>query len=558
MNTNRETASMGGLQGVFAEEYDYVVVGGGSAGCVLAARLSEDPGVSVCLIEAGPPDRHPLIHMPLGILWMMRSRTLNWNYTTDTEPELGGRRLFWPRGRTLGGSSSSNAMCYLRGHPADYDAWAAAGNPGWSFAEVLPYFLRAENQERGPSAFHGCGGPLNVADLRTPSPLTSRFVSAAIEAGLTFNDDFNGENPEGVGPFQVTQTDGRRCSTARGYLAPVRSRANLHVQTGLRATRLLFADRRAVGVECERVGHPGVHQRFGARAEVLLAAGAIETPKLLMLSGIGAATALAGQGIAVRHHLPGVGQNLQDHLDVLLVQRCTQPLSWGITWRNTLRGSVDLLRYYFAGRGMFTTNGAEACIITRSAPEQALPDLQFHFTPGKLRDHGRDLGFLCGDGYSLHVCNLRPKSRGELLLSGPDPAEPPIIRARYLSDPDDLEPLVRGVRLGRRILAAKAFDSCRGEEIYPGAAVDDSDEALRTFIRSKAETIYHPVGTCKMGNAARDPLAVVDNVLRVHGFDGLRVVDASIMPTLVGGNTNAPTIMVAEKATDLIRAAVQG
>ena len=556
MNTSREAAGMGGLKGVFSEQYDYVIVGGGSAGCVLAARLSEDPAVSVCLIEAGPPDRHPLIHMPLGILWMMRSRTLNWNYATEPEPELGGRRLFWPRGRTLGGSSSSNAMCYLRGHPADYDAWAADGNPGWSFAEVLPYFLRAENQERGASAFHGVGGPLNVADLRTPSQLTPRFVAAGIEAGLAFNDDFNGESQEGVGPFQVTQKNGRRCSTARGYLAPALARPNLHVLTGMRATRLLFNDRRVVGVDCVRLDRPTVHQRLGARAEVLLAAGAIETPKLLMLSGIGETTALATQGIAVRHHLPGVGQNLQDHLDVLIVQRCTEPISWGITWRNTLRGGVDLWRYLFAGRGMFTTNGAEACIITRSSPDLELPDLQFHFTPGKLRDHGRDLGFLCGDGYSLHVCNLRPKSRGELVLASADPAAAPVIRARYLSDPDDLDRLVRGLRLGRRILATRTFDSCRGEEIYPGANVDDSDEALRAFVRSKAETIYHPVGTCKMGDAQRDPMAVVDAELRVHGIAGLRVVDASIMPTLVGGNTNAPTIMIAEKAIDLIRAAV--
>ena len=553
MNTNRDAAGAVGRPTVFNEEFDYLVIGAGSAGCVLAARLSEDPGVTVGLIEAGPPDRHPLIHMPLGILWLMRSRTLNWQYTTAPEPALGGRRLFWPRGRTLGGSSSSNAMCYLRGHPADYDAWAALGNPGWSYKEVLPYFLRSENQERGASAYHGVGGPLNVADLRSPSRLTPVFVAAGVEAGLPYNSDFNGPNPEGVGPFQVTQRNGRRCSTARGYLGLARGRPNLRVLTGLRATRLLFSEARVTGVECVPIERPKEPLRLGARAETLLAAGALESPKLLMLSGIGDAPALLAHGITVRHHLPGVGKNLQDHLDVMLVQRCTQPASYGITWRNLLGGAGELLRYVFSGRGMFTTNGAEGCAVVRSGPGEVLPDLQFHFTPGKLRDHGRDLRFLCGEGYSLHVCNLRPKSRGELALASTDPAQPPLIRANYLSDPDDLERLVRGLRLGRRLLATAAFAPYRGAEIYPGPGVDDSDEALRAFVRQHAETIYHPVGTCKMGDAATDALAVVDAELRVHGIPGLRVVDASVMPLLVGGNTNAPTVMIAEKAVDLIR-----
>ncbi|MFZ4535628.1 GMC family oxidoreductase [Propionivibrio sp.] len=527
--------------------FDYVIVGGGSAGCVLAARLSEDEDVTVCLLEAGPPDWHPLIHIPMGILWLMRSKVLNWNFTTQGEPEMGGRRMFWPRGRTLGGSSSSNAMCYLRGHPDDYDQWAALGNPGWSFAEVLPCFKRSENQERGASAFHGTGGPLNVADLRSPSRLTQAFIEAGLEAGLPYNNDFNGANPEGVGQFQVTQKNGRRCSTARAYLTPARSRANLTVITGAHATRVIFEQHRALGVEYQ---HRGRLQQVGARREVILSAGAIQSPRLLMLSGVGDARQLQPIGIEPHHHLPGVGQNLQDHLDVTLVQACTQPISYGITWRNVLRGGVDLLRYLVSGRGMFTTNGAEACGVTRSSPDEALPDLQFHFSPGKLRDHGRDLGFLCGDGYTLHVCNLRPRSRGEIRLPDSDPFAPPAIRANYLSHPEDMEHMVRGFKLARRILAAKAFTAYRGAEIVPGREVQ-SDEEIRDFIRNKAETIYHPVGTCKMGN---DPLAVVDAQLRVHGLSGLRVVDASIMPLLVGGNTNAPTIMIAEKASDMIKA----
>lgn len=542
---------LGSLSQEAESVFDYVIVGGGSAGCVLASRLSEDSDVSVCLLEAGPPDRHPLIHMPMGILWMMRSKVLNWNFYTQGEPEMGGRRMFWPRGRTLGGSSSSNAMCYLRGHPNDYDQWAALGNPGWSFADILPYFKRSQNQERGASAYHGTGGPLNVADLRSPSPLTRVFIEAGVEAGLPYNSDFNGPNPEGVGPFQVTQKDGRRCSTARGYLVPARARANLTVITGAHATQVLFENNRAVGVEYK---HQGSLQQVSARLEIILSAGAIQSPRLLMLSGVGDARQLERIGIDPRHHLPGVGKNLQDHLDVMLVQACIRPVSYGITWRTVLRGGVDLLRYLLAGRGMFTTNGAEGCGVTRSSPDEVLPDLQFHFSPGKLRDHARDLLFLCGEGYSLHVCNLRPKSRGEIRLHSADPFAAPDIRAGYLTDPEDIEHMLRGVRLARRIFAARAFDAYRGVEIVPGRDVQ-SDDDLRHFIRSKAETIYHPVGTCKMGS---DPLAVVDAGLRVHGLSGLRVVDASIMPLLVGGNTNAPTVMIAEKASDMIRAARRG
>ena len=529
--------------------FDYLIVGGGSAGCVLASRLSEDPNVTVCLLEAGPRDSHPMIHMPLGILWMMHSKVLNWHFHTRGEPELGGRKLFWPRGRTLGGSSSSNAMCYMRGHASDYDAWARLGNAGWGFNDVLPYFKRAQNQERGPSMFHGVGGPLNVADVRSPNVLSRAFIQAGIQSGIAHNADFNGKEQEGVGLFQLTQKNGRRCSTARAYLHAAGSRTNLAVITDAHACRVLFSGSTAVGVEYRHKGR--VKQVYAGR-EVILSAGAIQSPQLLMLSGIGDAAELCAAGIPLRKHLPGVGKNLQDHLDVIVVHSCTKAVSWGITPRNLLRGGWDALRYLATGRGMYTSNGAEGCAFARSAPDEAIPDLQFHFTPLRLSDHGRNLRFLMGEGYSLHVCNLRPKSRGEIRLASTDPMAKPEIVANYLSDPDDLERMVKGVKLARRILGAPAFDRYRGAELVPEPGSMDeggSDDDIRRFIRRRAETIYHPVGTCKMGD---DPLAVVDAELRVRGVQGLRVVDASIMPLLIGGNTNAPVVMIAEKASDMI------
>lgn len=526
--------------------FDYVIVGGGSAGCVLASRLSEDADVSVCLLEAGPPDTHPLIHMPMGILWMMHSKVLNWQFHTQGEPQLNGRRMFWPRGRTLGGSSSTNAMCYMRGHPADYDAWAALGNEGWSFKEVLPYFKRSQHQERGASDWHGTGGPLNVADIRSPNVLSRVFVQAGVQSGLPFNDDFNGPEQEGVGLFQLTQKDGRRCSTARGYLKPALSRSNLTVVTDAHATRVLLRGGRATGVEYRQGGM--FRQTYAAR-EVILCAGAIQSPQLLMLSGIGDGAALQVAGIPVQAHLPGVGKNLQDHLDVIVVHTCTKPVSIGLTLRNFLRSGLETMRYLTSGTGMYTSNAAEGCAFAKSDPAESIPDLQFHFTPCRLSNHGRKLGFLFGDGYSLHVCNLRPKSRGEIRLASRDPLAKPEIVPNYLTDSDDMERMVRGVRLARRILSAPAFGHYRGKEIVPKGACETDDE-IRAFIRQCAETIYHPVGTCKMGS---DAMAVVDDQLRVRGLHGLRVVDASIMPLLVGGNTNAPTVMIAEKASDLIK-----
>jgi choline dehydrogenase len=532
-------------------EFDYVIVGGGSAGCVLASRLSEDRDVSVCLIEAGPPDVNPVIHVPLGILWMMRSAVLNWRYETAPESQLGGRQLFWPRGRTLGGSSSTNAMLYIRGHASDYDKWAALGNRGWSYADVLPYFIKAEHNERGASLYHGASGPLNVADLRSPNELSLAFVEAAQQAGLPLNPDFNGAEQEGAGLYQVTQRNGERWSAARAYLDPVRHRSNLHVLTRTHATRVLTRGRRAIGVEF-RIG--GRYGQAMARREVLVCGGAINSPQLLMLSGIGPAGPLRDRGLRVVHNLLGVGQNLQDHLDVTLVNASRLPVSWGFTPR-MLRGGlfVELWRYLSARRGMLSSTGAEGCAFARSSPSEPLPDLQFHFTPARQNDHGRDLRFLMGEGYSLHVCNLRPKSRGEIRLSSIDPAAKPHIHANYLSEAEDMEKMLAGVKWVRKIFESPAFDRYRGKELVPGHEVQ-TDEDLMRFIRARAETIYHPVGTCRMGT---DALAVVDPELRVRGMEALRVVDASVMPTLVGGNTNAPVIMIAEKAADMVKAARQ-
>lgn len=530
---------------------DYVIVGGGSAGCVLANRLSADPQAQVCLLEAGPPDSSPFIRVPLGIVRMMMSKKLNWHYFTEPQPELDGRRLFWPRGKTLGGSSATNAMIYTRGHPADYDHWATLGNRGWAFADVLPLFLRSEHHEAGAGAFHATGGPLNVAAQRSPNVLSRAFVDAAVQAGYRFNPDFNGADQEGVNCYAVTQRNGERCSAARAFLHPVLQRRNLAVRTGAHATEVLLAGKRATGVAFLRAGR---RETVQARREVLLAAGAVNSPQLLMLSGVGPPDELGRHGIALRHALPGVGQNLQDHLDVLVVHRCSRPVSLGISLA-TLPAQFKRVYDYLAHRtGALTSNSAEGGGFIRSGPGAPLPDLQFHFTPARLDGHARTLRSalftLWGHGYALHVCGLRPGSRGSIALQRADPLAAPRIDPHYLSDPADLALLVAGVRAARRVLAAPAFDRYRGEEIFPGSAAQ-SDAQIVQFIRRKAETIYHPVGTCKMG---RDAMAVVDDTLKVHGIDGLRVADASIMPTLIGGNTNAPALMIAEKAAELILA----
>jgi choline dehydrogenase-like flavoprotein len=526
--------------------FDYIVIGGGSAGCVLAARLTEDPAVSVCLVEAGPADKSVLIHCPAGLALLAQTTQANWAFQTVPQPGLNGRRGYQPRGKVLGGSSSVNAMCYIRGPREDYDRWAAEGNAGWGFDDLLPYFRKSENNERGADAWHGTGGPLNVMDLRSPNRFGPVFVDAAAQAGFPRNADFNGATQEGFGLYQVTQKNGERGSAAKSYLTPNLGRGNLTVMTGAHTTRILMDGKRAVGVEV-RVG--GALQQLKAAREVLLSAGALQSPQLLMLSGIGPGAELHKHGIAVVHDASGVGANLHDHVDVVQVVD-TPGLSelFGLS----LPGAVNALRGIFEWRrarsGMLTTNFAEAGGFIRSSPDEALPDLQLHFVIGKLIDHGRKPSF--GHGYSCHVCLLRPKSRGALTLASADPLAAPLIDPNFLAERDDLVRLVRGFRIMRGILNQPALAGYRGREL-PASAGAQGDAQIEEFIRGHADTIYHPVGTCRMGSGARD---VVDAQLRVHGVQGLRVVDASIMPSIVGGNTNAPVIAIAEKAADLIRA----
>ncbi len=530
-------------------EFDYVVVGAGSAGCVLAARLSEDPRVTVCLLEAGPADKSVILHCPAGIALLAKNRAFNWGFQTVPQPGLGGRRGYQPRGKVLGGSSSINAMIYVRGQPEDYDGWAAEGNAGWGWSDVLPYFKRAEHNERGGDEFHGGAGPLNVMDLRSPHRFGPIFVEAAKQAGYPINRDFNGARQEGVGLFQVTQKNGERFSAAKAYLTPNLGRPNLHVMTGAQATCVVIDGGRATGVEV-RIG--GATKTVRARREVLLAAGALQSPQLLMLSGIGPGEALRALGIAVRRDLPGVGRHLHDHPDVVAVLDAPHLSDlFGLS----LRGAVSLMQGALEWRrerkGLLTTNFAEAGGFVRSDPGVDRPDLQFHFVVGKLVDHGRKTVF--GHGYSCHVCLLRPKSRGSVTLASADPFAAPLIDPNFLAERDDLDRLVRGFKAMRRVLAQPALAAHGARELSASAGAQ-SDAEIEAFVRGHADTIYHPVGSCRMG---RGPLDVVDAELRVRGVDGLRVVDASVMPQIVSGNTNAPTIMIAEKAADLIKAAAR-
>ena len=528
--------------------FDFIVIGGGSAGCVLASRLSEDPATRVCLLEAGPADRNVLIHCPAGVAVLAKTGQSNWAFETVPQPALGGRRGYQPRGKVLGGSSSVNAMIYARGERGDYDAWAAAGNPGWGYADLLPYFKRAEHNERGADAYHGIGGPLNVMDLRSPNRHGPAFVEAAVQAGQRRNPDFNGAQQEGVGWYQVTHKNGERHSVAKAYLTPHLGRPNLTVMTGVHATRLLFDGDRASGVEVRDAS--GATRRLEASREVLLSAGALQSPQLLMLSGIGPGAALQAHGIAVRHDLPGVGRHLHDHVDVVQVVDAPHLTElFGLSLSGLVRGVRGLLEWRRSRSGMLTTNFAEAGGFIKSAPTEPVPDLQLHFVVGKLIDHGRKTVF--GHGYSCHVCLLRPKSRGSLTLASADPLAAPSIDPNFLGERDDVDRLVRGFRVMREILGQPALAGLRGREL-PASAGARSDAEIEAFVRGHADTIYHPVGTCRMGPG---PLDVVDAALRVRGVRGLRVVDASIMPSIVGGNTNAPVVAIAEKAVDLIRMA---
>ncbi|SEL22906.1 Choline dehydrogenase [Roseateles sp. YR242] len=537
---------------------DVLIVGGGSAGCVLAARLSEDPACQVMLLEMGGDGRGWLVQTPAAT-GLMLPRKLN-NHAFETVPQAGldGRRGYQPRGKALGGSSAINGMIYIRGQHQDYDQWAALGNPGWSWPDLLPYFRRSEHNEQFNDAWHGQGGPLNVAALRTGNPFQQVFLQAGREAGHPVRDDFNGEAQEGVGLFQVTQKHGERWSAARAYLFPhlpggARPRRNLEVRTGVQVLRLLVEQGRVVGAEVRDLA-TGAVQRLLAQREVVLCAGALQSPQVLMLSGIGPGEHLRQQGVAPVVDLPGVGEHLQDHPDFILAYRAPSLDLMGLSPAGLWRLWREIRRYRRARVGAVTSNYAEAGAFLRSRPELATPDLQLHFILGIAEDHARKLH--AAHGYSCHVCLLRPRSRGSVKLAGPDPLAAPSIDPAFYRDPRDLDDMVAGVKLTRALMDMPALRSRRHarhhEELFSAHA--RSDDEIRQQLRQRSDTCYHPAGTCRMGP---DPSRgdVVDAQLRVHGVRSLRVVDASIMPTLVSGNTNAPVIAIAEKAADLIRTA---
>ncbi|MFM0549629.1 GMC family oxidoreductase N-terminal domain-containing protein [Paraburkholderia sediminicola] len=548
---------------MIAAEYDYIVVGAGSAGCAVAARLAEDRSVTVALLESGPHDHHMSVWVPIGLAsTVQKAGPRNYAYHTESQAGLGGRPSYQPRGRGLGGSSSINGMVYIRGHRNDYDEWAALGCTGWGYDDVLPYFRRSEcNQRhagRTDDPWHGGDGPLHVSDLRTPNPFSHRFVNAAQQAGLPLNTDFNGAEQEGAGLYQVTQFNGERWNTARAYLHNGNAkdsnlnggRPNLDVLTDTQVLRLVIEDKRACGVSVVR---EGIEQTLRARREVILSCGAFNSPQLLMASGIGPAEHLRSHGIEVVQDLRGVGENLQDHLDVIVNKQVKSNDLYGYSTGGFLRLASGMWRYRRDRSGMVSSNFAEAGAFVKSRPELAIPDVQLAFVLALLGNRNVAKRSRLGHGYSCHAYILRPQSRGHVRLRSADMRDAPSIDPRFLSAEADMDALVAGVRIVRRIFAQPALAEAGGKELLTDdfGPDDSNEEAIRAFVRSHADSVYHPVGTCKMGV---DAMAVVDPSLRVRGIEGLRVADASIMPTLIGGNTNAPAIMIGEKAADLIRA----
>jgi choline dehydrogenase len=526
-----------------AETFNYIVVGAGSAGCVLANRLTASGRHRVLLLEAGGHDRYFWVHVPLGYGKLFNDARVNWLYSSEPEPELDNRRIIQPRGKLLGGSSSINGLLYVRGQHADYDRWRQLGNAGWSFEDVLPYFRRAEDQERGADALHGTGGPLAVSDVCEPHPLCEAFIAAAQQAGFPRNDDFNGKDQEGAGYFQYTARNGLRRSTARGYLRAARGRSNLKVVTNALASRIIMDGRRATGIEYRRGGE--THTASATR-EVILAGGAFNSPQLMQLSGLGPADLLRQHGIAVVADIPGVGADLQDHLQVRFQYRCTEPITMNDVVHNWRHRTLAGLRYFATRKGMLAIGAGYAGAFLRTSPHLATPDVQLHFLIFSADTAGAALHTF--PGFIVSVCQLRPESRGFVRIKSANAAEPPAIQPRYLTSQFDRDTLLAGMRTLQGVMRQPAMKRYVAEEYKPAPSVT-SDADLMAFARATSTTVFHPTSTCRMGS---DPTAVTDERLRVRGIGGLRVVDASIMPALVSGNTNAATVMIAEKGSDMI------
>lgn len=517
--------------------YDYIVIGAGSAGCAIVNRLSENPENKVLLLEAGGPDEEEGIHVPAAFPNLFKT-PFDWAYETPPQPGLNGRKEFMPRGKVFGGTSSINAMIYQRGAPSDYDHWAELGNEGWAYEDVMPYFKKAMNQERGESEVHAVGGPINVADLRDPNPVSLAMVEAAREQGMPMTDDFNDGDQVGFGLYQVTQKNGMRCSAAVGYLHSALARENLTAIPQALVTKLNIDGNRCTGATYEKDGET---HTVTATKEVIVSGGALNSPQLLMLSGIGPKDELEALGISVVMDLPGVGENLQDH--------CMAPVAYHVTQPVTLAHAEteeQVIKLQTEGKGMLTSNIGEAGGFLKINPDSPAPELQFHFGPTWFIDHGFKNPE--GDGMTMLPGIVGTKSIGSVKLASADPKTPPIVDPNFLGDQRDVDVIVEGVKIARKIMNSAAFDEYRGDEYLPGPDVQ-TDEEIEAFVRDYTQTIYHPVGTCKMGN---DPLAVVNDRLQVHGVKGLRVADASIMPTIVNANTNNPSIMIGEKCADMV------